>query len=293
MADLRTSTQNAYTNIPKGDYEVTGWNEVFAGSNRIDTYGLSADEFAPADGGYQADPVLTGRLSPEGTQTVMGSVLDSVNRAAPRGNEVEILNPQYLSGAIAGPYSAVNHPFENPATAWAGSWGKTLAKAGSASGVSAAAPYAKVTTSQTVFPQGAKAPTFAAPAYDEREVKKRASKLAAPGRAALEMKVNQAMSRYYENPNVRRMVLRDTLAGYGIGLANIQGQAEQTATQQYGAEHARLYGESVQAYNIAMQQFMSQARNVTTVSTVPTAAAFDKVFDSYTSAQSAFKPNSY
>jgi|GEM_PF-6548446 len=124
-------------------------------------------------------------------------------------------------------------------------------------------PYATMQESTFAPRKGTVAPTFAAPVYDEREVKKRARKLSAPGLSQLNMKVQSAMAQYYENPNVRRMVLRDTLAGYGIGLSNIISKSQQAAQSEYGAEHARLYGEAMNSYNTLMASYVQQGSKVT------------------------------
>jgi len=171
--------------------------------------------------------------------------------------------------------SAANYPIESDYS-WAGSWKSSLAKTGGASGIKrSATPYANITETKTVLPNRPQ-PTFAPPTYDEKEIRKKAKGIAAGPRAALEMKVQAAMSKYYENPNVRKMVLRETLAGYGVGLANVVGQAEQAATHQYEAQYAREYANAQNIYNIAMGKFLSEAKQVTAQRTVPTAAVYDK-----------------
>lgn len=137
-------------------------------------------------------------------------------------------------------------------------------------------PYATVTTQSKVLPAGAQWPTFAGPVYDEREVRKRAQRLAAPGLSQINMKMQQAMSRYYENPNVRRMVLRDTLAGYGVGVAQIMGQAQTGAQAEYSADYGRQYSEAMNAYNMAMSKLSTQMTSVQTTTSYETPQSYEK-----------------
>lgn len=137
-------------------------------------------------------------------------------------------------------------------------------------------PYANITTKATVLPKGAQWPTFQGPKWDEQAIKAKARKLTAPVTAELGAKVQQAMSRYYENPNVRRMVLRDTLQGYGIGLGRAIAQGQTAATQEYNAEYGRQYNEAMNAYNMALSKLMSEATQVTTSRGVYSAQEFEK-----------------
>lgn len=227
-----------------------------------------------------APEASSGALSSRGAQDILDSMrsgLTSSNVSQPQAPSGDVIYP---AGGV-GPNYAANYPIENPHD-WAGTWGGSLKK--SSSGITSAGtskPYGTISETQTVFPKGVSAPEFKGPAYDEREVRKRAQKLMAPGKAALEMQVQQALSKTYENPNVRRLMLRATLQGYGIGLANLVGQSEQAASKQYEMEHARLYNEAIQGYNIAMQKYMSEARQVSTQRTVATKAEYDKAFKDF------------
>jgi hypothetical protein len=165
------------------------------------------------------------------------------------------------------------------------SWATPFAKVAQQSGIKgggitttpgAVRPYATLQESTFAPKKGTVAPTFAPPAYNEGEVKSRARKMAAPGLSQLNMKVQSAMSRYYENPNVRRMVLRDTLAGYGIGVSNIMAKAQQSAQSEYGAEHERLYSEAMNSYNVLMAQYVQQGNRVTATRPVATKAAYEE-----------------
>jgi hypothetical protein len=140
-------------------------------------------------------------------------------------------------------------------------------------------PYATIQESTFAPRAGSVAPTFTAPVYNEGEVKARARKMAAPGLSQLNMKVQSAMSRYYENPNVRRMVLRDTLAGYGIGLSNVMAKAQQSAQAEYSAEHSRLYSEAMNSYNVLMGNYMREGNRVTSTRSVYKKGDYEEAMD--------------
>jgi hypothetical protein len=176
-------------------------------------------------------------------------------------------DPWYDTGTGGGqePYSAANYP-KGSNYQWAQPYSKTTG--GLQTGGQNAQPKYNVGISKTVLPKGVNLPTFAGPTWDEREGKKRARRIAAPGLRALDMKVQSAMSRYYENPNVRRMVLRDTLAGYGIGMSNILAKAESQGQQEYAQDYARQYSEAVNTYTRGWQEAMSKASQIST--SIPT-----------------------
>jgi hypothetical protein len=164
--------------------------------------------------------------------------------------------------------------------AWATPFSQAQRQSGAVRGGITATPGAKTsyaTIQESTFApkKGTVAPTFAGPAYNQGEVKSRARKMAAPGLSQLNMKVQSAMSRYYENPNVRRMVLRDTLAGYGIGVSNIMAKAQESAQSGYDSEHARLYSEAMNNYNVLMANYMQQGNRVTSTRSVATKAAYE------------------
>lgn len=161
------------------------------------------------------------------------------------------------------PYSAP----ETPTSALSGGIGKTGATV---------TPYATVTQRATVFPKGMTWPTFSGPTWDEQAIRAKARKLTAPVTAELGAKVQQAMSRYYENPNVRRMVLRDTLAGYGIGLARAIASGESAARAEYGEEYSRQYNEAMNIYATALQKLMAESTQVSTSFSVYSAKQYEE-----------------
>jgi hypothetical protein len=83
-----------------------------------------------------------------------------------------------------------------------------------------------------------KLPTYTAPVYDENAITTLAQQRAAPGLRALRQQINRASGVNYENPNAKRMTLRDALQGYGQGVASVINAAGQQATGEYNAKYA-------------------------------------------------------
>jgi hypothetical protein len=100
-----------------------------------------------------------------------------------------------------------------------------------------------------------KLPTYTAPVYDENAVTTLAQQRAAPGLRALRNQISRASGVNYENPNAKRMTLRDALQGYGQGVASVINAAGQQATSEYNAKYGRL---SENAAN----EFQSQSAQV-------------------------------
>jgi len=82
------------------------------------------------------------------------------------------------------------------------------------------------------------APELNLPEYDEDKVSSLTQKRAAPGVRRLREATRSAMSETYDNPNVKRMTVRDALSGYGTGLENVMAGAGRSATQEYGQQYA-------------------------------------------------------
>lgn len=235
---------------------------------------------------YNLDDPAEMELGPWGTiYNPAGSTLSAPSGGGTTPKSSGNATPSAPSTPVAGaapvnvsgqPHSAANHPFSNPVSNnWAPLWGDQAQGGLSPSRASSAprTPYGTVNESRTIY-EGV-APEFSPPEYDEGEVRKRSKKLAAPALRKMEMAVSQSLSKYYENPNVRSTTVRDTLAGYGMGLGEVLTKAESQAQQQYGAEHARLFSESMTKYNAAMLRYMSSARQVQTQRQTYTAAGFE------------------
>ena len=95
------------------------------------------------------------------------------------------------------------------------------------------------------------APELNLPEYDEDKVSTLTQKRAAPGIRRLREATRSAMSETYDNPNVKKMTVKDALAGYGTGLENVMAGAGRTATQEYGQQYAASVGVEMAKFQAA------------------------------------------
>jgi len=111
------------------------------------------------------------------------------------------------------------------------------------------------------------------PVYDTSKVEGLAQRFATPGIRNLRHSMQDVQQGAYDNPNVKRMTLRDALAGYGQGLESVMAGALKEGTnvygQQYGAEVSKAGAEFgagearvLQGTSIASQERM-QGRGIT------------------------------
>ena len=82
-------------------------------------------------------------------------------------------------------------------------------------------------------------PIYQAPRWNESEIDRLQQKRAAPGLRAMRSQMNRVGNVSSDNPNVKRMTLRDALAGYGQGLSGVMGQAGATAAGEYSNKYGR------------------------------------------------------
>jgi hypothetical protein len=145
-------------------------------------------------------------------------------------------------------YGGATAPQLPTGTPWAPSSGPTKSASSSSGSRSS-------TSTQTFVPSGPtptmEAGTFAAPEYDEDRISALSQRFQAPGVRRLRREVRSATAGSYDNPNVKRMVLRDALAGYGQGLESVTAGAYKSALGQYGQEYGR-------AWDTAMTNFKAQ-----------------------------------
>ncbi len=73
--------------------------------------------------------------------------------------------------------------------------------------------------------------------------------------------MREAQGRYYENPNVRRMTLRDAMAGYGMGLEKVMAGAKREAMAEYAQEFAPQMTKAQMEYQAQTQGVMNQYQN--------------------------------
>jgi hypothetical protein len=101
------------------------------------------------------------------------------------------------------------------------------------------------------------APTYVAPERDEGRVRSLTQKWAAPGLRNLRQQVGKAMGANYTNPNVKRMTLREALAGYGQGIENVMAGAGRSALGEYSQEFAAKEREAIANFGGAEKSAMA------------------------------------
>lgn len=104
-------------------------------------------------------------------------------------------------------------------------------------------------------------PEFKLPLWDEKKIESKAQRAAGPGLRELRKGMREAQGRYYENPNVRRMTLRDAMAGYGMGLEKVLGGARREAVAEYGAEYAPQVAKAQAEFGGQVNTMLAQYQN--------------------------------
>jgi hypothetical protein len=120
------------------------------------------------------------------------------------------------------------------------------------------------TTSTTSYSYGGAWPevpeleAFTAPEWDEREIARLRQVKAGPGLRRLRRVAEKAIGRSYENPNVRRMSVREALEGLGVGMGGVLSAAGREAAGEYGQIYSREYNAAMMNYQAQMQREMSE-----------------------------------
>ena len=125
-----------------------------------------------------------------------------------------------------------------------------------------ARPTGSVTTQRTTF--AGEMPTLDLREMDKRRVKALTQKALAPRLRQLRSALERALVRSYENPNVRRMIVRGALEGYGQSIEEARAGAERFGLQEEAAERATTNQELIAAYNAAMEKYRSSGVTTTT-----------------------------
>lgn len=115
-------------------------------------------------------------------------------------------------------------------------------------------PQTTYTAPSYTAPEDYNAPDYAAPTYDEGKVETLTQRKSAPGLRAARQALQQATGGYYDNPNVKRMTLRDALAGYGMSVENIMSGASDEARSQYNTEYGIAADASKTNYNANVEE---------------------------------------
>jgi len=124
-------------------------------------------------------------------------------------------------------------------------------------------------------PEKPELPKYKAPKYKKSRVRALTQKHAAPGVRKLREAVQTAMGQQYDNPNVKRMTLREALQGYGTGLGDVMSAAQRSAhgeymqelnlkTQEAMANYQAQVSREMMEYQMAWKEYLSsQARTDT------------------------------
>ena len=91
-------------------------------------------------------------------------------------------------------------------------------------------------------------PTYTAPEWNEKEITALTQKRAAPGLRGLRQQIQQVSGMSADNPNMKRMTLRDALAGFGSGVSNVIGSAGSAAAGEYGQKFGAESGNALNMY---------------------------------------------
>lgn len=108
-------------------------------------------------------------------------------------------------------------------------------------------------------------PEFELPEYDETKVAGLAQKIAAPRVRTLRETTREAISRRgpgYENPNIRRMTVRQALKGYGTGLESLISGARKGAVSEYGQQYGAAVNAAQMNYQTKVSTTMAQYQNL-------------------------------
>lgn len=140
--------------------------------------------------------------------------------------------------------------------------GVGLGPAGQPSGFQPKQPIGTVSTQRTAYT--GTMPTLDLRGIDKRRVKELTQKAMAPRLRLLRTALNRALVQSYENPNVRRMIVRGALQGYGQDVETARAGAENTAMRQEAEERQISNQNLMIAYNAAMEKYRGSAITTTT-----------------------------
>ncbi len=140
-----------------------------------------------------------------------------------------------------------------------------------------ASSQSRTTVSSTILPSGA-LPTYTAPKRDAARVRSLRGKFAATGIRNLRRGLQQALTRQYENPNVRALNVRAVLQGFGAGLGNVLQQADIQANRVAENEFRTEVQESQINFQAALGKYNAGVQRVTTTGVGQVAGTNNTVF---------------
>jgi len=114
------------------------------------------------------------------------------------------------------------------------------------------------------MPTAPTVPAFQVPEWDEKEIGRLAQKKAAPRLRSLRRQMEREAGRQYENPNVKRMTLRQAMEGYGLGIGSVVSEAEAAGRAEYGQKYSREFAGAQTTYAAQTQALMQSYQNAFT-----------------------------
>jgi hypothetical protein len=206
--------------------------------------------------------------------------------------------PTIQLGSHTTGYSATPYPTSQPSESGAGmdTWryGSPADKrkaeygAGSSTGSVTTLPQATRQVSRTIYtqprPTAPNLPKLVMPKVNKRAIAALQQKHAASGVRKLRESLQLAMAQGSDNPNVRRMTIREALQGYGTGLESVMAGAYGTARsehmadiQQQGVEAQGNWQAEINRqnamYQAAINEYMNSATRITDSGTTDQVAA--------------------
>lgn len=97
-------------------------------------------------------------------------------------------------------------------------------------------------------------PGYTGPEYSQTEIDRMTQQKAAPGLRRMRSKMQKVAGQYYENPNVKKMTLREALAGYGEGIESVMGGATTAAETSYAREYSAKSDAAIRNWQAQTQQ---------------------------------------
>jgi len=108
------------------------------------------------------------------------------------------------------------------------------------------------------WPEAPTISPFTAPEWSEKEISQLTQKRAAPGLRRLRRTAEKAYTQYYENPNVKRMTIREALKGLGMGMGGVMEAAGREAAGEYEAKYGREFTAAATTYQAQVQKEMAE-----------------------------------
>lgn len=134
---------------------------------------------------------------------------------------------------------------------------------------------------------------YKAPEWREADIEAKTQRKAAPGLRALRAQMQKVSGGYYENPNIKRMTLREALAGYGQGVENVVAGAETGAEAEYAREYGTLVDTTKTNYGTALLKSQMDYQGGLTKSQMDFQAKLAEYQNTYKSLYSDYMARTY